>query len=130
MVVNWTSGEVLLGGSTAPPFPVIKLLLSKLPYPDFSGLVPEHYLDFVNVFCLKQAVTLPPYNCLTNLLLGTTTPRGRVYSLYLLETEAMFIYIHVYLSKGLILKSLPAVAGFFFVGKKDGFLHRVLIIGA
>ena len=59
-----------------------------------------------------------------DLLSGSTTPKGWLYSLSGPEREAMEEYIGSSLKAGLIRpSSSPAAAGFFFVGKKDGSLR-------
>lgn len=91
-------------------------------YPDLSA-VPAEYLDLKSVFSKSRATTLPPhrpYDCAIDLLPRTSPPKGRLYSLTALETEAMNRYIDESLAAGIIRpSSSPAGAGFFFVEKKD-----------
>ncbi|KAM9842568.1 cochlin [Aulostomus maculatus] len=65
-----------------------------------------------------------PYDCAIDLLLGTTPPKGCLYSLSGPEREAMEAYINDSLANGIILpSSSPAGTGFFFVDKEDGTLR-------
>ncbi|XP_051554468.1 retrotransposon-derived protein PEG10 isoform X1 [Myxocyprinus asiaticus] len=88
--------------------------------------VPLAYHDLGVVFSQSHATTLPPhhpYNCASDLHPGTS-PRDRLYSLSAPEREAMNKFITDSLTAGLIRhSSSPAVAGFFFVEKKDGSLR-------
>lgn len=85
--------------------------------------VPPEYLDLRAVVSKAKADSLPPhrpYDMAIILLPGTSPPEGRLYSLSVLETEAMNTYIEESLAAGIIYpSSSPAGAGFFFVGKKD-----------
>lgn len=84
--------------------------------------VPPEYLDLRAVVSKAKAASLPPhrpYDMAIILLPGTSPPEGRLYSLSVLETEAMNTYIEESLAAGIIYTSSPAGAGFFFVGKKD-----------
>ena len=94
-------------------------------YPNITK-VPKNYLDLKEVFNKARATSLPPhrpYDCSRDLLLGTSPPRGRLYSLYSTEQVTMDQYVSESLVAGIIRPSLsPAGAGFFFVGKKDGSL--------
>ncbi|KAK1803223.1 hypothetical protein P4O66_021227 [Electrophorus voltai] len=65
-----------------------------------------------------------PYDMAINLLLGSSPPRGCLFSLSGPERQAMDEYIQESLALGFIRPSTsPAGAGFFFVGKKDGGLR-------
>uniref|UniRef100_A0A3B3DGY8 Gypsy retrotransposon integrase-like protein 1 n=1 Tax=Oryzias melastigma TaxID=30732 RepID=A0A3B3DGY8_ORYME len=132
--IDWSSGEVLGWGSSCPS----KCLRAAKPghrdvpvssaeeYPDLSK-VPVVYHDLKEVFSKTRATSLPPhrpYDCVIDLLPGTTPPRGRLYSLSSPEQQAMQEYIEDALASGLIRpSSSPAGAGFFFVKKKDGGLR-------
>ncbi|KAI2657474.1 Transposon Tf2-9 polyprotein [Labeo rohita] len=89
--------------------------------------VPCEYLDLKGVFSKSRAASLPPhrpYDCAIDLLPGTTPPKGKLYSLSTPEREAMEKYISDSLAAKIIRpSSSPAVAGFFFVKKKDGSLR-------
>ncbi|KAL0171103.1 hypothetical protein M9458_031414, partial [Cirrhinus mrigala] len=88
--------------------------------------VPAIYHDLHSVFSRSPAVSLPPhrpYDCAIDLLPGSSPPRGRLFSLSEPEREAMEKYLSESLAAGLIRPSSPAVAGFFFVKKKDGSLR-------
>lgn len=93
---------------------------------DLSG-VPEDYFDLRAVFSRSRSASLPPhhpYDCSIELLLGTSPPRGRLYSLSAPEREALEKYLSESLDAGTIVSSSsPAGAGFFFVKKKDGSLR-------
>lgn len=57
--------------------------------------VPEAYHDLRTVFSKSRASSLPlhhPYDCVIELLLGTSLPKGRIYSLSRPEREAMEKY--------------------------------------
>ncbi|KAK3560881.1 hypothetical protein QTP86_022913 [Hemibagrus guttatus] len=85
------------------------------------------YAEFREVFSEERAARLPshqPWDCAIDLLPNASPPRGRVYPLLLPESKAMEEYIETALAAGHIRPSTsPAVAGFFFVGKKDGGLR-------
>ncbi|KAK3506431.1 hypothetical protein QTP70_002157 [Hemibagrus guttatus] len=80
-----------------------------------------------DVFCPKEASKLPPHqpwDCAIDLIPGESVPKGRIYSLSILEEKAMEEYINVALSQGYIRPSTsPAASSFFFVAKKDGGLR-------
>ncbi|KAK3548988.1 hypothetical protein QTP70_024801, partial [Hemibagrus guttatus] len=84
-------------------------------------------IEFREVFSEERAARLPahqPWDCAIDLLPNASPPRGRVYPLSLPESKAMEEYIETALAAGHIRPSTsPAVAGFFFVGKKDGGLR-------
>ncbi|KAK3568850.1 hypothetical protein QTP86_017947 [Hemibagrus guttatus] len=92
-----------------------------------SRHIPHIYEDFREVFSKERAARLPSHrawDCTIDLLPNTSPPRGRVYPLSLPEAKAMEEYIEEALAVGHIRPSMsPAVAGFFFVGKKDGGLR-------
>ena len=89
--------------------------------------MPEEYLDLKEVFSKSQAASLPlhrPYDCVIDLLPGTSPPKGKLYSLSAPEREAMEKYISDSLATWFIHpSSSPAGVGFFFVGKRDGSLR-------
>lgn len=77
----------------------------------FAGVAPNHlqvpseYTDLREVFSKSRASNLPShhsYDLAIDLLLGTTPPRGRLYSLSKPETKAMDKYITETLTHGLI----------------------------
>ncbi|KAK3516402.1 hypothetical protein QTP70_010488 [Hemibagrus guttatus] len=80
-----------------------------------------------DVFCPKEASKLPPHrpwDCTIDLIPGEPVPRGKIYSLSILEKKAMEEYINEALSQGYIrLSTSPAASNFFFVVKKDGGLR-------
>ncbi|KAK3557084.1 hypothetical protein QTP70_024750 [Hemibagrus guttatus] len=93
------------------------------------GFAGQLYADFEKVFSEERASRLPEHqewDCAINLLPNTSLPKGRIYPLSLPESEAMEDYIEGALAAGHIRPSTsPAVAGFFFVEKKDGGSARV-----
>ena len=128
--IDWVTGRVLEWGPTChatclfanpPVIPTEPLDPAEL------SQVPSEYWDLKEVFSKSRAASLPPhrhYDCAINLLSGTTPPRGQIFSLSLPEHKAMEEYINDALASGFIRPStLPAGAGFFFVGKKDGGLR-------
>ncbi len=130
---NWVDGTVLSWGLSCH----VKCLISAMPVVssvpvfqeepgDLSG-VPEEYHDLRAVFSRSRAASLPPhrpYDCSIDLVLGSTPPRGRLYSLSAPEREALERYLADSLAAGTIVPSTsPAGAGFFFVKKKDGSLR-------
>ncbi len=130
---NWVDGTVLSWGLSCH----VKCLISAMPVVssvpvfqeepgDLSG-VPEKYHDLRAVFSRSRAASLPPhrpYDCSIDLVLGSTPPRGRLYSLSAPEREALERYLADSLAAGTIVPSTsPAGAGFFFMKKKDGSLR-------
>ncbi|KAK3505640.1 hypothetical protein QTP70_004728, partial [Hemibagrus guttatus] len=141
-ILSWKTGEVLKWGDTCFPncFP-------DLPVPHFPNLthlpvqatsiesplvnrpleIPSCYAPFSDVFCPKRASKLPPqrpWDCAIDLLPGEPVPRGRIYTLSILEEKAMEEYIKEALAQGYIHPSTsPAASSFFFVAKKDGGLQ-------
>ncbi len=92
---------------------------------DLSG-VPSEYHDLCRVFSRSRATSLTPhrlYDCAIDLLPGTSPPKGRLYSLFCLEREAMDKYIKESLNAGLIHPSSSSAGTGFFVKKKDGSLR-------
>lgn len=87
---------------------------------DLSSILAE-YQDLREIFSKACATSLPPhqlYDCAIDLILGTTTPRGWLYSLSGPETNTMERYIEDSLAAGSIDPSAsPAGEGFFFVEK-------------
>ncbi|KAI3370079.1 hypothetical protein L3Q82_024862 [Scortum barcoo] len=93
-----------------------------LDYPDLSK-VPSCYHNLKEVFKKSKAMSLPPHRS-SDLLLGAPIPKGCLYSISGRERAAMDEYITTLLKAVIIYPpSLLAGAGFFFVGKKDGFLR-------
>ncbi|KAK3517636.1 hypothetical protein QTP70_013770 [Hemibagrus guttatus] len=95
--------------------------------PGAHGRLPQPYADFYRVFSEERALRLPEHQdwyCAIDLLLNTSLPKGQIYPLSLPESKAMEDYIEGALAAGHIRPSTsPAVAGFFFVEKKDGGLR-------
>ncbi|KAK3560196.1 hypothetical protein QTP86_000671 [Hemibagrus guttatus] len=89
--------------------------------------ITREYNDLREVFSKERAVGLPahrPWDCAIDLIPNAMPPKSRVYPLSITERRAMEKYIEKALAMGYIRPSTsPAVAGFFFVGKKDGGLH-------
>ncbi len=89
--------------------------------------IPFDYRAFQDVFSKQAATQLPPHwawDCAIDLLPGYKLPKGRVYSLSILECKAMEEYIKEALNQGYIRpSSSPAASSFFFVSKKDGGLR-------
>ena len=135
--IDWRSGEILGWGKDCESRCIDSREVTRLnivsadspadpEYPDLSS-VPSCYLHLKEVFNKSKALSLPPhrpYDCVIDLIPGSTIPRGRMYSISGPEKEAMKEYIDSSLKAGLIRpSSSPAGAGFFFVGKKDGSLR-------
>ncbi|KAK3575087.1 hypothetical protein QTP86_019733 [Hemibagrus guttatus] len=95
--------------------------------PAAHGHLPHPYANFKEVFNEVGANRLPSHqvwDCAIDLLPNTSVPKGRIYPISLPESKAMEDYIEAALAAGHIRPSTsPAVAGFFFVGKKDGGLR-------
>ncbi|KAI3359301.1 hypothetical protein L3Q82_002818 [Scortum barcoo] len=89
-------------------------------YPDLTR-VPPCYHDLQEVFNKTKATSLPPHrpwDCAIDLLPGAPIPKARIYSISGPERKAMEEYIEASLRSSIIRpSSLPAGAGFFFVGK-------------
>ena len=90
-------------------------------YPDLNS-VPSCNHHLLNVFSKTKALSLTPhrpYDCVIDLVPGSTILKGCLYSVSGLEREAMRDYVTASLEVGLISpSSSPAGARFFFVGKK------------
>ena len=103
-----------------PSLPPLPLVLA--PALDIYWVPAAHY-DLSEAFNKAKATSLPPhrpYDCAIDLLLGTSTPKGCLYSLSAPEREAMEEYIQNSLAAGIIRpSSSPAGAGFSFMVKKD-----------
>ncbi len=97
------------------------------PEPSTAPTNPSYYRAFQDVFSKQAATKLPPHrpwDCSIDLLPGHKLPKGRVYSLSILECKAMEEYIQEALNQGYIRpSSFPAASSFFFEGKKDGGLR-------
>lgn len=79
------------------------------------------YHDLRQVFSKTRATSLPPhrpYDCANDLLPGSSSPKGWLYSLSESEQQAVEEYTGNSLTAGIICPS-PARAGFLFVEKKD-----------
>ncbi|KAJ1188988.1 hypothetical protein NDU88_005741 [Pleurodeles waltl] len=92
--------------------------------------VPEHYLDFQDVFQKPSKPVLPPhrdYDCAIPLEPGTNVPFGRMYSLTETENEVLKEYLDENIQSGLIVpSSSPAGAPLLFVPKKTKDLRPCL----
>ena len=123
-LLNWSTGAII-GWSpfchahclnSAQPAPG-RLLGGSEGAPDLTA-IPAGYQDLREVFSKARATSLPPprtYDCRTDRLTSTPTPRGCLYSLSGPETKAMETYIGDSLAAGLICPySSPAGAWFFF----------------
>lgn len=93
----------------------------------------KHYFSkdlkkrYAKVFSKDQVTKLPPHrdhDCTIDLLPGTMPPKSPVYPLSPKEQKAMEEYIQEALTQQYITPTTsPALAGFFFVEKKDGGLR-------
>ncbi|KAK3514965.1 hypothetical protein QTP86_005087, partial [Hemibagrus guttatus] len=92
--------------------------------PSAHSHIPHAYADFQEVFSEERVARLPSHQAwdyAIDLLPNASPPRGQVYPLSLPEAKAIEDYIEAALVAGHIRPfTSPAVAGFFFVGKKDG----------
>ncbi|KAJ1164023.1 hypothetical protein NDU88_004470 [Pleurodeles waltl] len=92
--------------------------------------VPDHYLEFQDVFQKPSKPVLPPhreYDCAIPLEPGTIVPFGRMYSLTEPEREVLKEYLDENIQSGLIVpSSSPAGAPLFFVPKKTKDLRPCL----
>lgn len=129
-LISWKTGEIskwsesCLKNCLCSVTPVqLNSIATNLENPE-NPLIPDEYKDLYEAFSKKKATHLPPhreYDCCIDLLPGTTPPRGRIFPLSQVETEAMNAYIKEELEKGFIRPSTsPTSAGFFFVEKKYG----------
>lgn len=91
--INWEMGTILELGSTCHLPYLHQTSSPKLPGTtasnpiDLANILPEYH-DYRQVFSKAKATSLPlqrPYDCAIDLLLGTTTPKTRLYSLSKLE---------------------------------------------
>jgi hypothetical protein len=89
--------------------------------------IPEEYQDLRKLFSKTRATCLPPHrpwDFAIDQFSGAFPPRGRIYPLSVAETQAMEDYIQEALQQGFNRRSKsPALAGFFFVAKKEGGIH-------
>ncbi|KAL0149332.1 hypothetical protein M9458_055370 [Cirrhinus mrigala] len=131
--ISWTEGQITqwsdkcLTQSLQTPKPkLLEAATVKLDSPNAVKISPEYY-NLAEAFSKTKATQLPPHrpsDCATELLPGTTPPKGRIFPLSQPETDSMKAYIEEELAKGFIAPSTsPASAGFFFVKKKDGSLR-------
>ncbi|KAK3574044.1 hypothetical protein QTP86_001341 [Hemibagrus guttatus] len=130
-LISWTEGELVRWSHHclyscflhAKPHPCLAMTVGKAE-PNTSATLPEE-----EVFIKEKATRLPPHrpwDCTIELLPNAMPPKNPVYiyPLSLPESKAMDEYIKEALSFGFIWPSTsPAVAGFFFVEKKDGGLR-------
>lgn len=95
--IDWSSGEILAWGPQCSLSCRSGTQVSSLTMKEQQGTatefseeyqnlssVPSCYLDLKQVFSKTKATTLPPhrsYDCAIDLLPGTTSPRGQLYSL-------------------------------------------------
>lgn len=109
-------------------FPSIKLTSISIEIPETSVEVdiPAQYLEYAEVFSKAKAPSLPPhrpYECVIDLLPGSTPPRGHIYPLSEPEQKAIE-YIQGALRQVYIRSSTStALVAFFFVEKKGGGLR-------
>ncbi|KAK3556977.1 hypothetical protein QTP70_022326 [Hemibagrus guttatus] len=141
-ILSWRTGEILRWGhqcfegcfperpSPRPSRPhnlQVHATSVESPLEARSVNIPACYSHFRDVFCPKKASKLPPHrswDCAIDLIPGEPVPKGRIYSLTLLEEKAMEEYIKEALAQGYIRPSTsPAASSFFFVTKKDGGLR-------
>lgn len=131
--IDWCTGKILSWSTTcqatclhSAPAPLEEDAAPKEHYLDITN-VPEVYHDLKEVFNKAKANLLPPYctyDCAIDLLSGTMLPTGLRFSLSAPEIKSIDNYLTEALEAGIIRpSSLPEVAGFFFVGKKDGGLR-------
>ena len=94
--------------------------------PDLSA-IPLEYHDYADVFSKVKASELPPhrkYDLKIDLEEGTSPPLGTIYSLSLVELEALWTFIDENLCTGFIRpSSSPHAAPVLFVKKKDSSLR-------
>ena len=94
--------------------------------PDLSA-IPLEYHDYIDIFSKMKASELPPhrkYDLKIDLEEGTSPPLGTIYSLSLVELEALWTFINESLCTGFIQPfSSPHAAPVLFVKKKDGSLQ-------
>ena len=100
-ILGWSSAchQVCLKQASAP-----RLTTCSDPAPNMVG-VPAVYTDFREVFSKAKANSLPPhrpYDCAIDLQLGSSPPRGRLFSLSVPERKAMEEYIGDSLAAGII----------------------------
>ena len=129
-VISWSDGELQSWGNRCFSRCIPATCgATHVESPDLSAPseFPSEYKDLSTVFSKTQATHLPPHrpwDCAIDLLPGTTPPRGCVYPLSVVESEAMEEYIQEALELGFIRPSTsPAAASFFFIEKKGGGLR-------
>ena len=93
---------------------------------DLSAIPPE-YRDYADIFSKAKASELPPhckYDLKIDLEEGTSPPLGTIYSLSLVELEALWTFINKNLCTGFIQpSSSPHAAPVLFIKKKDSSLQ-------
>jgi len=91
---------------------------------DDGGLIPAQYQDFVEVFSMVKADTLPPHrptDHAIDLEPGYKLPYGRIYNLSEFELKTLKAYIDTHLASGFVQwSSSPAAAPILFPIEKDG----------
>ncbi|KAL0194378.1 hypothetical protein M9458_012674, partial [Cirrhinus mrigala] len=111
---------------SAKPQPCLTTSIES-PETQVKVTIPAHYLDLKEVFSKAKATQLSPHrpwDCAIDLLQNAMPPKSKVYPLSRTEDQAIEEYINEALDSGYIRPSTsPAVAGFFFVSKKDGGLR-------
>ncbi|KAK3527263.1 hypothetical protein QTP86_018630 [Hemibagrus guttatus] len=126
--ISWRSGELVHWSTTClkgclrdPVLRPCRTSRVERAIEAAGGHLPRQYTDFQEVFSEERAARLPSHqvwDCAIDLLPNTSPPKGRIYPLSLPESKAMEEYIESSLAAGHIRPStLPAAAGFFFVGK-------------
>ncbi len=123
--ISWTKKQIIQWSDFC-----LKNCLCSMPFKrgietSLKDPLPSEYL--AEAFSRVKASHLPPHrasDCAIDLLPGSQPPKGRVFPLSQPEAAAMKSYIEEELAKGFIRPSTsPALAGFFFVKKKDGGLR-------
>ncbi len=116
---DWVSGRITSWGPkcayTCFPKSNDSVAVSDSTNPDLANVLPCYH-DLAEVFSKAKAMSLPPhhpYDCAIDLLLGSTPPRGRLFSLSTPEHKAMEDYVKDSLAAGIICpSSSPAGAEF------------------
>lgn len=95
--------------------------------PNPTGVLPDKYSQFSDIFSEQEATKLPPhrpYDCEIELLPGTTPPFKGLYNLSPTELEALREYLVTQLDKGWIRHSTSSAgAPIIFFKKPDGSLR-------
>ncbi len=132
-LISWKEGRIIQWDPSCqanclinnPAISVQAITLTDEPV--LSSTLTSEYSDLVEAFSKSRASELPPHrssDCAIDLLPDAAPPKGCIFPLSQLESNAMKNYINEELSKWFIRPSTsPASAGFFFVKKKDGGLR-------